>query len=348
MIMLVSMFRALVFLSVLYSRFSQAVECPNGWTEMPPSRCALFVRATVNHQDALSQCRRLSPQSELLAVRSQADQDVAAMLCGARPTCWIDVVRDASDTWVHGDGSNAAFTNWSTGEPNGGIQESCATVVKEHGWRWNDIPCYTMHSVLCQIRIDETTTTAAQTTAEAMPLSSSTSTATTTATTTATSTTATRSAVPESTATVTSMPSAKTTTDAETNASSTTMTTSSWSTAESVSVAQTLKALTTVDTFTTDGASSSEPSGAAWVLPTAIVVALALALCGLAALFFFCAKKRSTRESSAAEAPQHGVELSGSANQYASLPLPQKEVVGGVAPLPAPHHYDSPTSKLEF
>jgi hypothetical protein len=365
MIMLPSMFRTFVFVFLLFVHcgFAQAVECPNGWAEMPPSRCALLVRATVSHLSALSECRRRS--SELLAARSQADQDFATMLCGTRPTCWIDIVRDGSGTWVHGDGSNATFTKWAGGEPNdanGG--EGCAVIVKSDGGDWADVACFTSHSVLCQIRIDETTT-AAQTTAAPtpaptpapaqtpkptpapspaptpspttpMPMTSSSAATTATATSeTAAATTGSRTAVPESTATVTSTLSAKSST--ETIAASTTMTPSSWSPTESA-------VLTTDDKFTIDGASGGEPSGAAWVLPTAIVVALALALCGLAALLFFFAKKRSTRESLAAGPPLHGVELSANANQYASLPLRGL----AVAPLPAPHHYDSPTSKLAF
>ena len=45
-------------------------------------------------------------------------------------------------TWVWSDGSPVTYTNWQSGEPNGGTNESCAQVNRFHpSTTWNDEPC---------------------------------------------------------------------------------------------------------------------------------------------------------------------------------------------------------------
>ena len=53
-------------------------------------------------------------------------------------------------TWANPQGGCKKFTNWNGGEPNGGRGENCGMMYRDHGGRWNDIPCHLKMAPICE------------------------------------------------------------------------------------------------------------------------------------------------------------------------------------------------------
>ena len=45
------------------------------------------------------------------------------------------------------------YSKWGTGEPNNpGHKDACLSLVKEHGYEWNDEPCERRYCFVCEDR----------------------------------------------------------------------------------------------------------------------------------------------------------------------------------------------------
>lgn len=51
--------------------------------------------------------------------------------------------------WAWNDGTPLSFSNWQTGEPNGGTNENC--LHQYDNGRWNDAPCDGLDNLVCQV-----------------------------------------------------------------------------------------------------------------------------------------------------------------------------------------------------
>ena len=66
---------------------------------------------------------------------------------------WIgysDQQKEGSWVWSNPAGQCKTFTQWNSGEPNGGTRESCAQLLNGNG-NWNDVPCGNKYVSICEI-----------------------------------------------------------------------------------------------------------------------------------------------------------------------------------------------------
>jgi len=83
----------------------------------------------------------------------EATLDLIDQLGAAFPEeWWIGVNdRDAEGAWVDAEGASVTFSQWASGEPDGGAGENCVLFsLPAHGWR--DADCGDAHPVVCQLR----------------------------------------------------------------------------------------------------------------------------------------------------------------------------------------------------
>ena len=53
-------------------------------------------------------------------------------------------------TWLYNStGSTMSYTNWNSGEPNGGTNENCIIMVASNGV-WVDVSCNGAYSTMCE------------------------------------------------------------------------------------------------------------------------------------------------------------------------------------------------------
>ena len=70
------------------------------------------------------------------------------MVSQARP--WIGLNPVSSSTWT--SGLSLSYTNWASGEPNGG-GGFCGHMNRDFNiGKWNDVPCSDTWSVICEKR----------------------------------------------------------------------------------------------------------------------------------------------------------------------------------------------------
>ncbi len=101
---------------------------------------------------AQSKCAALG--GELATIGDDGTNGILASLVPtAFPTAWIGGTDEASEgSWSWG-GTAMSFTNWRSGEPNnggGGAAENCLMIESNLGGTWDDRPCATTTSYICQ------------------------------------------------------------------------------------------------------------------------------------------------------------------------------------------------------
>ena len=91
--------------------------------------------------------------STLATVKSQAEQQ--ALTPKISQTVFIGLYRDPKDTsrWLWVDGTQASYTHWYKGEPNGRSSgENCAEMYPtSYAGRWNDMGCSGTRGYICEI-----------------------------------------------------------------------------------------------------------------------------------------------------------------------------------------------------
>ncbi|XP_022096342.1 snaclec EMS16 subunit alpha-like [Acanthaster planci] len=128
---------------------------PGHWKTF--DHCYLIVKQRLSYEEAESHCQELSQpgrSAHLASILSAAEnafllQYNAAALPQSNFAVWIGYDRLSLDKYQWVDGSNGSgFTDWSPGEPTGGV-EKCA--VLWYGVHWNDWGCYNIAPFVCKM-----------------------------------------------------------------------------------------------------------------------------------------------------------------------------------------------------
>ncbi len=78
---------------------------------------------------------------------------LSSLVPSAFPTAWLGGTDEGSEGSWSLDGSSMSFTNWRAGEPNngaGGATENCLIIESNLGGSWDDQPCSSINSYICQ------------------------------------------------------------------------------------------------------------------------------------------------------------------------------------------------------
>ena len=109
-----------------------------------------------NYGDAKAQCE--SDGAFLAIPRSQAENDfLTGLLPNQNSWIGIDDIEEEGN-FVAVDGRDISWTNWGTGEPNGGASQNAVAIIGCCGWsgRWNDLPASENIPFVCSIYIEGT------------------------------------------------------------------------------------------------------------------------------------------------------------------------------------------------
>ncbi|XP_065145728.1 C-type mannose receptor 2-like [Paramisgurnus dabryanus] len=86
--------------------------------------------------------------TDLTSVRNQTEnQQIQKIMNDTNISeVWIGLF---SDSWEWSDKSESGFRNWSSGEPNGGVNELCTEVMMNLQGQWNDVSCSNSLTFVC-------------------------------------------------------------------------------------------------------------------------------------------------------------------------------------------------------
>ncbi|XP_068778894.1 C-type lectin domain family 17, member A-like isoform X3 [Struthio camelus] len=111
--------------------------CPRGWATFGGS-CYYFSAVGRRWREAEGFCAAHS--AHLLIVNSAAEQDFVVRTAPQPRGYWLGLSdREKEGSWRWQDGTPLGLSFWSSGEPNGGRGENCATLLPDG--RWNDLAC---------------------------------------------------------------------------------------------------------------------------------------------------------------------------------------------------------------
>ncbi|XP_059355386.1 ladderlectin-like [Carassius carassius] len=142
--------RTLLFLCIVFSNAEGNLveKCPYGWKNFGV-RCFKFFPQTVNVITAERNCQSLD--SNLASVHNKMENDFLMSLLPPSSThSWIgahDAIQEGQ--WVWSDGTPYDYTNWCSGEPNGGGAENCVVINYSSNVCWVDITCSTSAGYFC-------------------------------------------------------------------------------------------------------------------------------------------------------------------------------------------------------
>ena len=90
----------------------------------------------------------VEPKSE------QANKDIVILANSIRQSVWIginDKSKEGHFVYASDGTKSLKFTNWIPGQPsNWKGKEDCAHLWKQYGFRWNDAPCSSKMSFICE------------------------------------------------------------------------------------------------------------------------------------------------------------------------------------------------------
>lgn len=121
--------------------------CPTKFVDMA-GRCYFFSNYIIQEWiEAWKHCQDLDPNAILVSFESEEEWNAIESYLRANnlhtKNWWTggsDGLTGAKWMWM---GSNAPFnfTNWASGEPNGGNDENCLHIYAEKDLGWNDVAC---------------------------------------------------------------------------------------------------------------------------------------------------------------------------------------------------------------
>ncbi|KAK4312213.1 hypothetical protein Pmani_016336 [Petrolisthes manimaculis] len=123
--------------------------CPSGWIHTG-TKCILVQTTKMSFHDARQYCKQLGSGVDLISIHSDKDEAyLMSVLSLVKQHMWLGLMFVDGFHWV--DQTSVTYTNWATGEPNGGSGgEECVEVYYDTG-KWNDISCDDTYGFICMM-----------------------------------------------------------------------------------------------------------------------------------------------------------------------------------------------------
>nr|XP_045606294.1 macrophage mannose receptor 1-like isoform X2 [Procambarus clarkii] len=126
--------------------------CPQGWLHAG-TKCILAFSEKMNFTSARSACRNLGYDANLASIHSAAEQAYLTALVGVeQQEVWLGMQYMGEFIWV--DQTSVSYTNWASGEPNGGPDWNLCVDVSPATGRWNDVSCSDLYGYVCMMKQD--------------------------------------------------------------------------------------------------------------------------------------------------------------------------------------------------
>ena len=131
-------------------------KCPLGWAKIYAS-CIWISRNEKSAVDAFEECIAMDSRSGLYQPKNEQHNNLThewMVQLGVTTTTpvWIginDKVRENHFAYTK-SGSQISFTNWITGQPDGGTGQNCVAIDDAEA-KWRDLPCKETHLFLCEL-----------------------------------------------------------------------------------------------------------------------------------------------------------------------------------------------------
>ena len=122
--------------------------CESGWSEFE-NACYRFFESSLSWGSAMSSC--LSYDSQLTSILTSDEQNfIESIITSSYDKTWIGG-KMATFEFEWEDGSEFAYTNWYSGEPN---YEGCIYMNPSHYYQWSDYSCTDANYYVCKKRYD--------------------------------------------------------------------------------------------------------------------------------------------------------------------------------------------------
>ncbi|XP_076070873.1 perlucin-like protein [Mytilus galloprovincialis] len=130
---------------------AKSLRCPVGWKEFA-HHCYNFITTKLPWNEAEWACRKLG--GYLVKVNDETENNwLKQQAIGVNDHIWLGAADFTEGDWIWVvDFSNVTYTDWRSGQPsNWGGKEDCMHLDKPFRYEWNDAPCSSHMSYICEI-----------------------------------------------------------------------------------------------------------------------------------------------------------------------------------------------------
>jgi len=122
----------------------------NNGADPVSGHCFMFFTGPKTWYDAFTACQSVGPNVHL-ATLTDAQQDSVAQMLNGQTLAWFgydDRTVEGQWNWITSEISG--YTDWGTGQPNGGAAQNCAALDPGLANKWNDKACTDQYGYLCE------------------------------------------------------------------------------------------------------------------------------------------------------------------------------------------------------
>ncbi|CAH1243682.1 ADGRL2 [Branchiostoma lanceolatum] len=142
-----------------HSSLPVRLRCPEGWIRQGGSCYKFHINDRKSWEEARQTCREES--SELVSIETlEENRFLRALTVNGlyQDSFWTSGTDETSEgvfKW-NATGRNVTADGWKEGEPNGGRNENCIELRKQHNFLWNDARCEHRNFFICEIGTQNT------------------------------------------------------------------------------------------------------------------------------------------------------------------------------------------------
>ncbi|XP_061192839.1 perlucin-like protein [Saccostrea echinata] len=131
----------------LQEKLQNCTACPDVWIPLE-NNCYLFSNASATFDAAKDICNRAGAY----ILEDQSPREKSLTKTNGTNRMWIGATDNRQEgVYVYeSTGSRVNNSDWVTGQPNGGRNESCAVAYKEENWQLHDYPCNYKFDYVCK------------------------------------------------------------------------------------------------------------------------------------------------------------------------------------------------------